>query len=117
MSTEDSISSQKPVFNFVYFMKFLEENNILVTSIAAVLSYALRDLTNECINNIVIPIINKDYDNDGVKDLKKIEDTTFTVFGIKFGTGKVFISLIKFFIVLYITFLIVQIIKKTNVKY
>ena len=110
----DTTSSNVPTFNFIYFMKFLEEHDIVATAIAAVLSYSLRDLTNVCIDNIIMPIINKDTDGDGIQDFKKIEDSNLTVYGIKFGTGKVFISIIKFLIVLYIMFLIVQVIKKQN---
>lgn len=108
----DSSGSDGIYFNYFRFIKFLRDNNIMATTISAVLSYALRDFINDIVENTVVAVIDKDSDNDGVKDFHKMENKKINIFGIKFGTGKIFISFIKFMVVLYITFIIMQLINK-----
>jgi large-conductance mechanosensitive channel len=98
-------------FNFVRFIKFLKQNNVFSVAIAAILSERINEITNSFTNNIVLPIINRDGDGDGKKDISKIEDHQIKCLGITFETGKFLLALIKFIIVTYIIFIVSSIFK------
>lgn len=99
-------------FNFVRFLKFLEEHNIIATAIAAVLSDRINEITNSFVNYLVMPIINRDADNDGKRDIKNLEDRVFAFKGVRIQIGKFLLSIIKFIIITYIIFIISSSFKK-----
>jgi large conductance mechanosensitive channel len=101
-------------FDFMRFIKFLQSNNVFNVAIAAILSDRINEITNAFVNSLVIPIINRDGDNDGEKDIKKIEEHQVKIYGITFETGKFLMALIKFIIVTYIIFILSRILKKLN---
>ena len=111
MSNITSDSDYDVTFNFVRFIKFLRDYNIFAVAIAAILSDRINELTNTFVNNLIMPIINRDADKDGVKDIKNLEDTEFTIYGIKFGVGKFAMALLKFIIITYVLFLITKTVK------
>jgi large-conductance mechanosensitive channel len=106
--------SNKNVFDFTLksFISFLRENNVIAIAIASILSERVNDLTNNTLNGLIMPIINRDIDGDGTPDIKKIEDYELTLIGTKFQIGKIVMSIIKFIIVSYIVFYIANQLKK-----
>lgn len=104
-------------FNFIRFLKFIEKNNIAGVAIAAVLSDRINDITNEFVNNLILPILNMDLDGDGEKDVKSLEDFTIKFRGIKFTVGKFLIAVIRFIIVTYIVFIISSILSRVTKNY
>lgn len=111
-----SSSSSAPIFNFVHFINFLTDKDILSTAVAAVISYGLKDVTESFIGNIIMPIINKDSDKDGERDFKKIEEKDINIYNIRFKIGKLTIDVLKFVILLYLLFIIQNIITSVNKK-
>ena len=102
-------------FDFVRFIKFLNDNNVVAVAIAAVLSERINEFTNILFDNTFLPIINRDSDNDGIPDINKLENISIGVFGIKFIYGKILLSSIKFIFVAFTLFIIYEIIiKKSN---
>lgn len=101
-------------FNFVHFMKFLSNNNVLATAIAAVLSERISDVTNSVVDNILMAIINRDGDGDGKSDIDELQNRTVVISGMKFGVGKVLISLIKFIIITYMIFMLTRAMDKLS---
>ena len=102
------------VFNISDFMKFLNDNNILSVAIATILSNKINDISEAFINNLVLPIINRDIDNDNRPDIKKLEEYTLRMSGIKFELGKFMIALIKFLIITYIVYLLSKLVRKID---
>ncbi len=102
-------------FNFARFIKFLDKYNIMGVAIAAVLSDRINEITSEFVNLIIMPVINRDGDSDGVSDSKKLEDRTLTVFGIQFRIGKFIMVIIKFIVITYIIFMASIMINKLTV--
>ena len=100
-SPESSIS-----FSFLHFMKFLKDNNVFAIAVAAVLSERISDLINASIESLIMPIINRDADEDGVKDIQRLEEHTVIIGGMTFTVGKLLTSFIKFVIVTYIVFIV-----------
>ena len=99
-------------FSFLHFMYFLKDNNVFSIAVAAVLSERISDLINACIDTLVMPVIDRDADNDGIKDIKKLEEKVIEIHGIKFTIGKLFTSIIKFILVTYIVFIVSRMVRK-----
>lgn len=97
-------------FNFVHFMDFLSANNVMATAIAAVMSDRINDVADSFVDNILMPIIDRDGNGDGKSDIQCLSDKVIIIAGIKFKVGKLIISLMKFIIITYIIFLISRII-------
>lgn len=115
MNSSDSPKAN--LFNFIHFMQFLSNNNVLATAIAAVLSERITDVTNSFVDHIIMAVVNRDADNDGKADVKSLENKEIVIFKIHFKYGKVLMALIKFIIITYIIFVISKLIKKAGSKY
>lgn len=99
-------------FNFVRFLTFLHDNNIISVAIASILSDRINEITNSFIDHLIMPIINRDADQDGEKDISVIENINVKLLGMNFKPGKFFLAIIKFTIVTYFIFLLSSILKK-----
>jgi len=91
---------------FEEFSNFLKNNNIMATIIATVMSTYVTELTTSFADDIVLPIIYRDGDNDGKSDIKVIEKYTFKTNGITFRIGKFYVIFLKVFVVFIILFII-----------
>lgn len=107
---EYSPSDSEFAFNFGLFLKFLMDNNILQVIVAAILSDKINDVTDSIVNDLVMPIINRDGDGDGEEDIKGLSEMKYTFWGMTFRIGKVIYALIKFFIVAYLIFIVYKLI-------
>jgi len=113
MNTESSSDEEfLSIFNFVSFVHFLKKNSVVSLALAAVISNQLNKLTESFVDDIIMPIINIDSDNDGEKDIKKLQDKEFHILNIKFKTGNFLFLIIKFCIIAYIIFLLSSIFTK-----
>ena len=117
ISIDGSPSGGKLSFNMLHFMRFLNDNNVFAISIAAVLSERISEIINTCIDSVVMPIINRDADDDGMRDIIKLEEQTVTVFKIKISVGKLIVAIIKFVIVTYIVFIVAKLMKNIGKKF
>jgi large-conductance mechanosensitive channel len=113
MNSEDVYIHQ---FTLVQFLKFLKDQGVFSLAIAAVLSDHINGILNCIIENIIMPVINRDSDKDGVEDIKKLEDWSLEVSGMKFKFGKLLISVLKFLFVAYILFLLFKMGQKVGKK-
>ena len=87
------------------FFSFLKNNNILSTIIATVMSTFITQLVTSFADDIIMPIIYRDGDNDGKADIKSLENTVMKVNGISLKVGKFLIVLIKVTLIFIILFL------------
>ena len=99
-------------FSFLHFIKFLKENNVFSIAIASILSERINDLVNSLVNHLLIPIINRDKDNDGVRDIKSLEDKVIEINGMKFSIGQLMISLVKFVVITYLVFIVSKVFRR-----
>lgn len=88
------------------FIKFLKENDILAAIIATVISTYVSRITESFINDIVMPIINRDGDNDNKPDIYKLKNYKINCFGFEIKLGNFLVNLIKFLLVLFLVFLV-----------
>ena len=86
------------------FYTFLKENQIVATAIATIFSKVITDLSYSFIDNMLLPIINIDIDNDGKSDIDNFKNKIINVNGAKLKIGNFFIEIIKFTVILLILF-------------
>lgn len=103
-------------FNFVRFINFLGENNAMSVAIAALISDRINELMNDFFNYLILPIINADFDRNGEKDVKNLENMKFSIFNIKFELGKPILSILKFIIIMYLIFILSRLFKFMNIS-
>jgi len=104
---------QNAEFNLISFLKFLEQNNIAGIAIAAILSERISEVVTEFVNTMVMPIINREYDDgDTSTDIKKLDERTMKFYGINLKVGKFIMCLIKFIIMVYLLFLVIIVVNK-----
>jgi len=96
------------------FKQFLVENNIIVTVIATIVSSCVTELSESLVNDLILPILNRDSDGDGEADLKNLEEYIVVTNGIKFKLGKFLLVIIKFVIILFIVYQFSKFTKKNN---
>ena len=101
-------------FNFVYFINWLKDNNVFSVAVAAVLSDRVSDIINKLLDTFITPILDRDADNDGVRDIKKFEDYTIEISGMKFKIGQLLLSIFKFLIVTYGLYIVYLTLKKID---
>jgi large-conductance mechanosensitive channel len=93
-------------FNYYYFINFLKDNQIIATIIATIISTYITNLSMSFTNDILLPIINRDADGDGKKDIDKYENYIIQIYNIDFRIGSFIIEIFKFIIMTYLMFVL-----------
>jgi len=88
------------------FYTFLKDNQIVATAVATIFSKIISDLSYSFVDNILLPVINIDMDNDGKSDIENIKNKIFKFRGIHLKIGLFMIEILKFIIILFILFLL-----------
>ncbi len=88
------------------FYTFLNDNQIFATAIATIFSKIISDLSYSFIDNMLLPIINIDLNNDGKSDIADFKNKIININGIHFKFGQFAIEIFKFFIILFILFIL-----------
>lgn len=96
------------MFNFDNFRKYIIEKGVIDTAIGFIMGKNIGYITESLFNNIILPIINKDSDNDGEADVKKFENYKKNIYGIEFKIGKFILDGVKFLIMIYCLFIIAR---------
>ena len=77
----------------MHFGEFLKKRNIINAGIAFIVAIQINKLFTEFIDSIVNPVASKVISN-------KIAEKTVTIFGVKMKTGKFFLGLFNFMIIM-----------------
>ena len=96
------------------FTKIIMSNSVLFGISIAVLSTFVNELVFSLINDIILPIIDRDGNSDNDPDINKIKHITIKTNGITFKIGAFIVALIRFILVLFILFIISLVILKIN---
>jgi large-conductance mechanosensitive channel len=94
------------LFNFINFKNFLRKNDSFATATSIVIATQISTLSASFIDNVIVPIFNRDVNKDGVKDIKNIESYELKFSGFKIKVGKFFVDTIKFLLVILVIFII-----------
>jgi len=84
------------------FSDFISDKNIITTAIGLIVALEVKQLTHNVTSTIISPIINKIVGHGGLNDI------SITIFDTKFELGSIITTLISFFIVMYIVYLVVK---------
>lgn len=99
-------------FDLTSFINFLDKSNIFPTVAAAIISERINDFANVFVNDIIMQIIYRDANSDGVHDIAQIETKVIKIHGVEFRIGKLVVSLVKFILVTYVIFIVSRILQK-----
>ena len=102
------------LFNFIHFKQFLEENKAFATASSIVIATQITVIASSFIDNIIVPIFNRDMNKDGKPDIEEFENIILNIYGIKFKPGKLIIDIIKFVLIIYIVFTLSILYDKTD---
>mgnify|MGYP005999286391 CR=1 FL=1 len=102
------------LFNFINFNKFLEENKAFATASSIVIATQITVIATSFIDNIILPIFNRDVDKDGKPDIKEFENIKLNIYGVKIKPGKLIIDILKFILIIYIVFTLSILYDKTE---
>lgn len=98
------------------FNEFVMRNGVMFGISVAILSAFINELVGSFINDIVFPLFESDKDKDKYPDLRtKMYYLTFNLNGKTIRYGNFLYSLIRFMILICIIFIIVALVKKTNI--
>jgi hypothetical protein len=89
----------------------MKNSAILGITIAVVATF-INQLVFSFINDIIMPIIDRDGNNDNEPDINKIANYVIKINGITFKIGAFILALIRFILVLFFIFIICYILIK-----
>jgi len=96
------------IFNIENFRRYIIEKGVIDTAIGFIMGKHIGNIAESLFNNLILPILNRDSDNDGEADIKKFEDYKKKINGIEFKIGKFILDIIKFLIMIYCLFIIAR---------
>ena len=88
------------------FTELIMKNSVLFGITIAVMSTFVNQLVLSFINDIIMPIIDRDGNNDTQPDINRIANYTITTNGITFKIGAFIVALIRFILLLFIIFVL-----------
>lgn len=95
---------------------FFKENEILTTIIATILAANISTLTKSLMDNILMPLINIDINNDGEADRDTLKKFHIKFRGVDIKIGEFILTLIEFTVILFIIYSIHKLSKKFQLK-
>ena len=96
------------------FTDIIMKNSVMLGITIAVLATFVNQLVVSFINDIIMPIIDRDGNNDNKPDINKIADYTIKTGGITFRIGAFILALIRFVLLLFMLFIIALVIIKVK---
>jgi large-conductance mechanosensitive channel len=98
------------------FNDFVMRNGVMFGISVAILSAFINELVGSFINDIVFPLFEDTEEKEKYPDLRtKMYNLTFDINGKKIRYGNFLYTLIRFMILIGIIFLVVLLIKKTDI--
>ena len=97
---------------FKQFTEIVMKNSILFGISVAVISAFVNELLFSFINDIIMPIVDRDKDGDNEPDINKLKHSTIKIKGITLKIGSFIVALIRFIVLISILFIITMILLK-----
>ena len=97
--------------NLLEFRNFLKENDVVKYTLYTIIAGQVGELVGVFTNDVIAPIIHIDSNQDGIEDIRTLSSVEVKILGARIKIGKLLMNFIKFVIVIYITFLLSQMIK------
>jgi large-conductance mechanosensitive channel len=93
------------------FIQFFTKTNVVFSIIVTVVSTFVTEFALSFVNNIILPIIYRDSNHDGIDDIDKYSTKISNVSGVKFKTGLFYISFVRFLSVIVVIFMFAYLMK------
>ena len=93
------------------FKLFIKKNKLVDTLISYVMATKVSEVFNSFIDDLIMPIIERDADGDGIADSYNLKNYKYNIFKIKFKIGNFIFIIIKFIILLYLTYILSNILE------
>jgi large-conductance mechanosensitive channel len=93
-------------------IEFIGKNTLYLGITIALLASFVNQLVFSFINDIIMPIIDRDGNNDNQPDINKIADFKIKTAGITFKVGAFILALIRFILLLFIIFFLCVVLVK-----
>ena len=98
------------------FNDFVMRNGVMFGISVAILSAFINEMVGSFINDIVFPLFESNRDREKYPDLRtKMYNLTFNLNGRTIRYGSFLYSLIRFMILIGIIFIVVMLVKKTDI--
>jgi large-conductance mechanosensitive channel len=94
------------------FTDIIMKNSVMLGITIAVLATFVNQLVLSFINDIIMPIIDRDGNDDNKPDINKIADFKVKAGGITFRVGAFILALIRFILLLFMLFIVSLVIIK-----
>jgi large-conductance mechanosensitive channel len=98
--------------NLSEFTEIVMKNSVMFGITIAVLSTFVNQLVFSFINDIIMPVIDRDGNNDNMPDINRISNYTIKTNGITFKIGAFIVALIRFILLLFIIFILCMVLIK-----
>ena len=99
---------------FTEFTQLLMKNSVFLGITIAVIASFVNQLVISFINDIIMPIIDRDGDENNEPDINKIANYTIKTGGITFRIGSFIIALIRFILLIFIIYILCLVLLKIN---
>ena len=93
-------------------IELISKNSVFLGITIAVLASFVNQLVFSFINDIIMPIIDRDGNNDNEPDINKIADFKVKTGGITFKVGAFILALIRFVLLIFMIFILCLVLVK-----
>lgn len=91
------------------FTDFFKDVDFLKSIVSIIIAREAKYLTDSLLNDIIMPVINRDVNNDGIDDIDVLKNYKIKVLGAEIKIGNFLITIIKHIIIISIIYLIYKI--------
>lgn len=95
------------------FMEFFKGNNLVSSVIATVVALNVHDISQSFSNDIVIPLLDRDLNNDGEPDIDIIKNMVIKITGVDLKVGQFLIKIMRMIIVIFVISILFKLYEKS----
>lgn len=95
-------------------LDFVSENSLMSSVIGTIIALNANDMAKSLADDVIIPIFDRDLDDDGRPDVNIIKNFKVTITGVPVRMGEFLLKVLRLLIIIVIVFLVYMIFKKRN---
>jgi len=95
-------------------LDFVSENSLMSSVIGTIIALNANDMAKSLADDVIIPIFDRDLDDDGRPDVNIIKNFRVTITGVPVRMGEFLLKVLRLLIIIVIVFLVYMIFKRRN---
>ena len=95
-------------------LDFVSENSLMSSVIGTIIALNANDMATSLADDVIIPIFDRDLDDDGRPDVNIIKNFKVTITGVPIRLGQFLLKVLRLLIITIIVFLVYMIFKRRN---